>query len=79
MKNNFSEFYCLTDDELKKLWDECIFIFDANVLLNLYRYSQKTSQKLLDVLYNEKIKERIWIPHQFAFEYQKNRLEVIAE
>lgn len=79
MKTNFAEFYLLTDQEFKKLWNECIFIFDSNVLLNLYRYSQQTSQKLLEVLDNEKIKNRIWIPHQFAFEYQKNRLDVIAE
>lgn len=75
MKKELSEFYKPTDAEFKKLWQDCIFVFDANVLLNLYRYPQKTTKKLLSII--TKVKDRIWIPNQAAFEYQKNRLEVI--
>jgi len=77
MKNKFFEFYRYSEEDFRKLWDDALFIFDANVLLNLYRYSEKTTGDYLDML--EKINDRIWLPHQFALEYHEHRLEVIRE
>lgn len=75
MKDKFSEYYKLSEKELKKHWEKDIFCFDANVLLNLYRYSPSTREAFFNLL--EKVKGRIWITYQAAFEYQKNRLVVI--
>ena len=75
MRDKFSEYYKLSDAELKEHWEKDTFSFDANVLLNLYRYTPKTRDAFFDLL--EKIKDRIWISYQAAFEYQKNRLVVI--
>jgi len=75
MKDKFSEYYKLTDAELQQHWQNDIFCFDANVLLNLYRYSPATRDAFFNLL--EKIKDRIWISYQAASEYQKNRLVVI--
>jgi hypothetical protein len=77
MKKYFSGYYQLSKNELDNLWKQCIFILDANVLLNLYRYSKETSDDLISIL--KKISERIWIPFQACLEYQENRLLVIAE
>lgn len=77
MKNKLSEYYKLGDAELKKHWQEDIFSFDANVLLNLYRYTPKTRDTFFNIL--DKIKDRVWISYQAAFEYQKNRLIVISK
>lgn len=77
MKKEFPEFYKLSEEEIKTLWANCIFVFDANVLLNLYRYSLDTSENLTEIL--KSLSDRIWIPHQFAYEYQKNRSGVIEE
>ena len=77
MKKEFPEFYRLEDREIKTLWADCLFVFDANVLLNLYRYSLGTTENLIEVL--KSLSDRIWIPHQFAYEYQKNRASVIEE
>ncbi len=77
MKKTFPGYYVPTKDEFKKLWDDCIFVFDANVLLNLYRYSPETSKNYLQLL--KKIKNRIWIPYQAAFEFQNRRLDVIFD
>ncbi|MEZ4735584.1 MAG: PIN-like domain-containing protein [Caldilineaceae bacterium] len=63
--------------ELEELWNNCVFVFDTNVLLDLHRYSSRTSSEFLDVL--EKISKRVWLPHQVGLEYQENRLTVIAE
>ena len=65
----------LSEKELKEHWEKDIFCFDANVLLNLYRYSPSTREAFFSLL--EKVKDRIWITYQAAFEYQKNRLVVI--
>lgn len=75
MKEKFSEYYKLNDEQLKQHWEKDTFSFDANVLLNLYRYTPKTREAFFDLF--EKVKDRIWISYQAAFEYQKNRLVVI--
>jgi hypothetical protein len=76
MRDLFRSYYRPSDEEFSKIWEECIFCFDANVLLNIYRYSPKTRERFFEIL--SKLKERIWIPHQAAYEYQEDRLEVIS-
>lgn len=66
MKSEFPEYYY----DFQAMWNEAIFVFDANVLLNVYRFSPSASKDLLQIL--EWLKERIWIPYQFAYEYHKN-------
>ncbi|TDW95939.1 PIN-like domain-containing protein [Dinghuibacter silviterrae] len=75
MRDKFSEYYKIDENTIKEHWQQDIFSFDANVLLNLYRYSPKTRNAFFNLL--EKIKDRIWISYQAAYEYQKNRLIVI--
>lgn len=77
MKKIFPGFYSPSATDFKQMWKKAIFVLDANVILNLYRYPSEASQELIKVL--ENIKSRIWIPYQVALEYQKNRLKVIAE
>lgn len=77
MKSMFSGFYTPTEKEFEALWNECLFVFDTNTLLNLYRYSKESRDLLLKVM--EKIKDRMWIPHQVALEYHKHMFDVIYE
>ncbi len=77
MKNKFPGYYRPTGEEFKSLWDECYFVLDANVLLNLYRYTPDTSKQLFNIL--NRISKRLWIPHQTAYEYQRLRLIVIEQ
>lgn len=76
MRKTFQGYYRPSEKEFEQLWARCLFVPDANVLLNLYRYSDKTTDKLLQIL--SKLGSRLWVPHQAAFEYQKNRLAVIS-
>ena len=73
MKKSFPEYY---DSEIKKLWREAIFVFDANVLLDVYRFSPKTSEALISILNHEKVESRIWIPNHYAYEYHKNLTKI---
>ena len=60
--------------DFDKLWNEATFVFDTNVLLDLYRSSLMFRNEMLDIL--ESLKGRIWIPHQFFFEYHKNKVTI---
>jgi len=75
MKEVFPAYYPLTEDDFSKLWDECLFVFDTNVLLNLYRYKTETHDQLFDIF--DKIKESLWLPHQVALEFHEERMPVI--
>lgn len=77
MKNKVREFIEPSNKEKQDLWEEAIFVFDTNVLLNLYRYSAKTRDALLNAF--DSLKERVWIPYQVAYEYMNKRCEVIYE
>ncbi|MDJ0901919.1 MAG: PIN domain-containing protein [Xenococcus sp. MO_188.B8] len=76
MKNLFPGHYKPTQEEFQKLWDNCIFAFDTNILLNVYRYSNETRERLFETL--DLLKDRIWIPYQVAYEYHEERLNVIS-
>jgi hypothetical protein len=75
MKKTFPGYYGPTEEEFSELWADCLFVLDANVLLNLYRYSPETREELIGIL--EEISDRLWVPHQAAWEYHRNRLAVI--
>lgn len=77
MRDLFRGYYKPTSEELADIWKNCIFSFDANVLLHVYCYSPQTRDRFFEILSG--LKERIWIPYQVAYEYQKNRLRVIAQ
>ncbi len=77
MKNTYKGFRQLSEEDFKSLWETAVFVFDANVLLNLYRYQSSTRYDLLRVI--EKLGDRIWIPYHVGLEFERNRLIVIAE
>lgn len=76
MRDVFPGQFRPTSEGFERLWSSCIFAVDANVLLNLYRYSPDTRLELDRAL--ESVKERVFIPHQAAKEFLKNRLNVTA-
>ena len=77
MKNLFPGHFKESERNLREIWDTSLFVLDANILLNLYRYSDTTRGEFLRIL--EKIKERAWLPHRAAEEYLNNRLSVIGQ
>ncbi len=77
MRSQFLGYYKRTDQELRRIWEDGIFVLDTNVLLNLYRYSEGTREELLGVLRG--VRNRLWIPHQVADEFLRNRQTVIRD
>lgn len=77
MKNIVKEYIEPSNTQKKELWGKAVFVFDTNVLLNLYRYSAKTRSSLLAAF--ESFHDRVWIPYQVAYEYMNKRCKVIYE
>lgn len=77
MKKLFKGYYEPSKEEFTELWNNCIFVLDANVLLNLYRYTDDTSERLIQIL--REFSKRLWIPYQAAFEFHENRIDVITK
>lgn len=70
MKNKLPEYYQPSEDDIKRLWNEGTIVLDANVLLNLFRYSTNSREELYKIL--EHYQDRLWIPYQVAFEFLEN-------
>lgn len=77
MREMFPEYCPLSDDEVFKMWGACLFIFDTNVLLNMYRYKAETVGQFFSVCAN--FADRLWMPYQVCKEFMRNRPAVVTE
>lgn len=69
----------LTQEDYKKLFEEGLFVFDTNVLLDLYRLPNEAKEDLLLILESKELKNRVWLPFQAQLEYIYNKNGVIRE
>ncbi|MBN3797942.1 PIN domain-containing protein [Burkholderia sp. Ac-20392] len=76
MREHFFEFFRPTKAETAALWKDADFVFDTNVLLNLYRMSAETSKEMRQIL--NRIKNRLFLPHQVGVEFFRHAEEEIA-
>src|SRR5437868_5840756 len=77
MRQTFRGYYEPTENEFEQLWHDALFVFDTNVLLSLYRYSATARAALLMLV--QEIADRVWLPHQVAEEFHRNRLTTISQ
>jgi hypothetical protein len=77
VKGLFPEYEEPSRRDYPAIWKHGQFIFDANVLLSLFRYQTATRDELLKII--GQLSDRIWIPYQVALEFQRNRVAVLAE
>ena len=77
MKDVFKGFYNIEESILEELWkdEKTLFVFDTNVLLNLYGYAKQTRDDFFSIL--EAVNDRLWIPYHVGLEYQRRRLNII--
>ena len=79
MKKEFPGWYQITSQERGALSRYAIFALDSNVLLNLYGMGDSTRTALLEILRRLAFKKRLWLPHQSALEFQRQRPGKILE
>jgi len=65
--------------DFKEIWKSGIFIFDSNVLLDLYRLPKSAREDLISIFKSDKFKDRIWIGFQVILEFLNNRYEAISD
>ncbi|ENS4971288.1 GHKL domain-containing protein [Vibrio fluvialis] len=65
--------------DFKSIWNEGLFVFDSNVLLDLYRLPESASNDLINVLKNPDFNNKIWIGFQVILEFLSNRHEAISD
>lgn len=75
MRNKFS-WYLTQSHNIDDVWNNGILTVDANVLLDLYRYHEQTRENLLKAI--EVWGGRVWLSHQAAEEFFRNRKKVIV-
>lgn len=75
MKSKLKEYIPQTEKQRQKIWENGIFVLDANVLLNMCRYSKQSCDELLAIVKTHK--DNLWLPYQVGMEFFNNRLAVI--
>ena len=75
MKKKLKEYIPLSDAKRKQIWRKGIFVLDANVLLNMCRYSKQSCDELIGIIENHK--DKLWLPYQVGMEFFNNRIGVI--
>lgn len=74
MKNVFSSYFANDEHRLKKLWQECIFVFDTNVYTSVYKRSDDARDAFFKIA--ESLGGRLWAPYQVVYEYLDNRAKI---
>lgn len=77
LADGFPGHFWLTEPETQSIWSEGVLVLDASILLSFYRYSENTRRAMFNVL--ERFEGRVFVPHQAAVEFHRNRLGVIRQ
>jgi hypothetical protein len=75
MRDLFSWRLTPSETELSQLWETATFIFDTNVLLDLYGLPRSTVENFFAIL--QHLEYRVWLPYQVAEEFLRQREELI--
>lgn len=77
MRNKFPGHFRPAEAEYAAIWASAHIALDTNVLLNMYRYSERTANEFISVL--ESYSEALWLPYRVAEEFFDQRTSVISD
>lgn len=75
MRERFKWYLSPSEDEVREIWQRGVLTVDANVLLDTYRYHEKTRQAIKEAI--DAFEVRVWLSNQAAVEFVRNRKTVI--
>jgi PIN like domain len=75
MEELFPGYYPPNSSERRDAYQQGLVSLDANALLDFYRFSHKARQEFFQVL--EHLRPRLFITHQAALEFHRNRLSTV--
>lgn len=77
LTDGFEGYATPTEIDYLRVLTEGLVVPDANVLLNLYRYTPQSRNDLLSVL--GALGDRLWVPHQVVHEFWTNRESTLRD
>src|ERR1700685_3124664 len=75
--HGFASYRTVQDADYASLLTSGLVILDTNVLLNLYRYHERTRSELVGVL--AQLGDRLWIPHHVMGEFWRRRSTLLQD
>lgn len=79
MPSQFKHYLPLTPEEKTDIQQNGLIVLDANIFLAVYRLPHSAAEAFISILKHEKILKRLFIPHQVAEEFFRNRITVISD
>lgn len=77
MKTKFRGYYRIHKEDLLSKFEDCLFVFDANALLDIFRLNQSLTTQVFEVM--EHYSDQIRVPYHAAEEYNNRINDVLAE
>lgn len=77
LHNGFAASIPQTTQDVQRALRDGLLSLDANVLLNFYRFSPKARDALVEVM--QAAGDRVWVSHQAAREFWRNRCRAIDD
>ncbi len=77
MREAFSQHFATDQDRRVKLWENCLFVFDTNVLTGIYRRSEEARDAQYKLMRG--LGDRLWIPHRVIYEFLDNRAKIVHD
>jgi hypothetical protein len=65
------------DEIRRRAFESGLVVLDANILLAFYEVGSAAREEIISIL--EKQGTRLWVPHQAALEFSRNRSEVVTK
>jgi hypothetical protein len=75
LRNAFPGYFPPNDELLERFLTVGVVVLDANALLDTYKFTGTARREFLDAL--RALDDRLFIPHQVALEFMRNRATVI--
>lgn len=77
MKSHFPAYYRVNRERILNEFNDCLIVFDASALLDIFRLSKDTTERVFDVL--QHYKKQVRIPNHAAWEYNKDIITVLSD
>lgn len=77
LRELFPGYYPASKADRSDVYRRGLVSLDANALLDLYRFTKRSRDELFSVL--EKLKPRLFVTHQAALEFHRDRLGVVED
>jgi hypothetical protein len=77
VRDTYGALIPLRPGNLQYEFERAIIVLDTNVMLDMYRFSRRTTENFLGLL--EHVVDRLWLPHQVGLEFLVRRAQVRDE